>query len=148
MNKVFCISYSNFGYLLSEQNWTVEIRKLEEFDYGVYEDILRSGQFLIKRRFLSSLPDIFDDCSEKKSEPVLPEDIKRLILNRDDTEVLVIASNDFIQLFSDESKDEFGCVCVDRERITCSTADPEDLAEDVVILASCGVDLNNPDLNI
>jgi hypothetical protein len=148
MNKVFCISYSDFGYLLSEQDWPVEIRKLEEFDYGVYEDILRSGPFLIKRRFLSNLPDIFDDCSEKKSEPVLPEDIKRLILNRDDTEVLVIGSNEFMQLFSDENKDEFGCVCVERQRITCNTADPEDLAEDVVILASCGVDLNNPDLNI
>ncbi len=148
MEKVFCISYSDFGYLLSEQEWKIEIKQLEEYEYGVFEDILSSGPFLIKRRFLSNLPDIFDDCSEKKSEPVLPEDIKRLILNRDDTEVLVIGSNEFMQLFSDENKDEFGCVCVERQRITCNTADPEDLAEDVVILASCGVDLNNPDLNI
>lgn len=148
MEKVFCISYSDFGYLLSEQDWKVEIKKLDDYDYGVFEDILSSGQFLIKRRFLSNLPDIFDDCSETKSEPVLPEDIKRFIFKRGDREVYVISSTDFEQLFSLDSRDEYGCVFVEQNRITCKCADPEDLAEDVVILASGGFDLNNPDLNL
>lgn len=148
MDKVFCISYSDFGYLLSEQVWKVEIKKLEDYEYGVYEDILSSGPFLIKRRFLSNLPDIFGDSSEKKSEPVLPEEIKRFILKREDSDVYVISSSDFEQLFSDEKRDEYGCVSVELNRITCKCADPEDLAEDVVILASGGIDLNNPDLNL
>ena len=147
MNKVFCISYSDFGYLLSEQNWKIEIKKLDEYEYGVYEDILVSGPFLIKRRFLSNLPDIFDDCSEKKSEPVLPEEIKRFIFKKDNIDVIVIGSKEFSVLFPDDSRDEFGCVSVDPQRISCNSADPENLAEDVVILASGGVDLNNPDLN-
>ena len=78
----------------------------------------------------------------------LPEDIKRFIFKRGDREVYVISSTDFEQLFSLDSRDEYGCVFVEQNRITCKCADPEDLAEDVVILASGGIDLNNPDLNL
>ncbi len=144
MSKVYCIGYSDYGFLLSEQDWNVEIRKLDGCDYGVYEDILKSGPFTIVRRFLSGLPDIFDE-TDKKSEPVLPEDISRLIIRRDGIDVVVISSTDFMQLFGGETKDEYGCVLTDEELISCKPADKEDLAEDVVILSSVSVDLNNPE---
>ncbi len=145
MSKIFCISYSDFGFLLTEQEWNLKIRKLEGYEYGVYEDVLSSGPFILKRRFLSNLPDIFDDTDEKKSEPLLPEDIKRLILERDSKAVYVISSNDFDRLFSDSSKDQYGCVQTDDSVIDCSLKDSEDLAEDVVLLCACGQDLNSPD---
>jgi len=144
MSKIFCISYSDFGFLLSEQEWKLTIRKLEGYDYGVFEDELLAGPFVIKRRFLSNLPDIFDDADEKKSEPLLPSDIKRLILERDGTEVYVISSNDFARLFAQSPKDEYGCVQTDESVIDCSIKDSEDLAEDVVLLCACGQDLNCP----
>ena len=36
MSKVFAISYSNFGYLLTDLIYQIEIKKLEDYDYGLY----------------------------------------------------------------------------------------------------------------
>ena len=46
---------------------------------------------------------------------------------------------------SDISKDEFGFVKIDKALITCNQYSSEDLAEDVVLLASNGIDLNSTD---
>lgn len=151
MSEIYCISYSDFGYLLTEKDWSIKIHKLKDYDFEVYEDLLTSEGITLKRRFLGSVPDLFENSSEFKSEPELPSDIERFLMTYNGTEVVVVGSYDFERLFSgkdkdsDKAKDEYGFVKVDKALITCNQYSSEDLAEDVVLLASNGIDLNSTD---
>lgn len=51
MSKIYCISYSDFGYLLTEKDWSIKIHKLKDYDFEVYEDLLTSDVITLKRRF-------------------------------------------------------------------------------------------------
>ncbi|MBQ8023444.1 MAG: hypothetical protein IJ254_04175 [Succinivibrio sp.] len=147
MSELYCISYSDFGYLLTEKDWSIKIHKLKDYDFEVYEDLLTSDGITLKRRFLGSVPDLFENSSEFKSEPELPSDIERFLMTYNGTEVVVVGSYDFERLFSgkDKAKDEYGFVKVDKALFTCNQYSSEDLAEDVVLLASNGIDLNSTD---
>ena len=145
MSEIYCISYSDFGYLLTERNWSIKIQKLKDYDFDVYEDLLTSDTLTLKRRFLGSVPDLFENSSDFKSEPELPSDIERFLMTYNGIEVVVVGSYDFERLFRDKTKDEFGFVKVDKALIDCNLYLSEDLAEDVVLLASNGIDLNSTD---
>ena len=145
MSEIYCISYSDFGYLLTEKDWSIKIQKLKDYDFEVYEDLLTSDGITLKRRFLGSVPDLFENSSEFKAEPELPGDIERFLMTYNGTEVLVVGSYDFERLLSGKTKDEFGFVKVDKALITCNQYSSEDLAEDVMLLASNGIDLNSTD---
>lgn len=147
MSELYCISYSDFGYLLTEKDWSIKIHKLKDYDFEVYEDLLTSDGITLKRRFLGSVPDLFENSSEFKSEPELPSDIEIFLMTYNGTEVVVVGSYDFERLFSgkDKAKDEYGFVKVDKALFTCNQYSSEDLAEDVVLLASNGIDLNSTD---
>ncbi len=146
MSKVLCIGYSDFGYLLSQREWQISIHKVEDVSYGLYEDVLCADGIRIIRRFVANTPSVFDNLEEDKSEPLLPYDVKRIMITFEDQEVRVIASHDFARLFSSLEKNALGMVCVDEDAIDCKCTDDEDLSEDVVLLASCGVDLNATEL--
>lgn len=143
MSDIYCISYSDFGYLLTENDWSVSIHKLKDYDFEVYEDLLEADGITLKRRFLGNVPSLFEDSSAFKAEPELPSDIERFLMTYKNTEVAVIGSYDFDRLFKGKTKDSLGFVLVDKAQITCSLYSAEDLAEDVVLLASNGTDLNS-----
>jgi hypothetical protein len=142
MSEVYCMSYSDWGYLLTDKAWDIKIRKLEDCDYGVYEDVLSRDGITIYRRFLANLPSVFDDTDEKTPEPTLPSEISRFIMSYKDKEVVVIGSYDFNKIFSTFPKNEHGFVLTKVDNIVCPLCNEEDLAEDLVLLASNGVDLN------
>lgn len=152
MSEIYCISYSDFGYLLTEKDWSIKIQKLKDYDFEVYEDLLTADDITLKRRFLGSLPDLFENSSDFKSEPELPYDVERFLMTYHGVEVMVLGSYDFDRLFKDKEKDSLGFVKekdslgfvkVDKELVTCNQYSLEDLAEDVVLLASNGMDLNS-----
>lgn len=145
MFEIYCISYSDFGYLLTEKDWSIKIQKLKDYDFDVYEDLLTSDTLTLKRRFLGSVPELFENRSDFKSEPELPTDIERFLMTYNGIEVVVVGSYDFERLFRDKTKDELGFVKVDKSLISCNQYSSEDLAEDVVLLASNGLDLNSTD---
>lgn len=143
MSEIYCISYSDFGYLLTEKDWSIKIQKLKDYDFEVYEDLLTADKITLKRRFLGSVPDLFENSSDFKSEPELPGDIDRFLMTYQGIEVMVLGSYDFDRLFKDKEKDSLGFVKVDKALVTCNQYSLEDLAEDVVLLASNGMDLNS-----
>ncbi len=143
MSEIYCISYSDFGYLLTEKDWSIKIQKLKDYDFEVYEDLLTADDITLKRRFLGSVPDLSENSSDFKSEPELPYDVERFLMTYHGVEVMVLGSYDFDRLFKDKEKDSFGFVKVDKELVTCNQYSLEDLAEDVVLLASNGMDLNS-----
>lgn len=65
MSEIYCISYSDFGYLLTEKDWSIKIQKLKDYDFEVYEDLLTADDITLKRRFLGSVPDLL------KTVPIL-----------------------------------------------------------------------------
>lgn len=142
MSEIYCISYSDFGYLLTEKDWSIKIQKLKDYDFEVYEDLLTADDITLKRRFLGSVPDLSENSSDFKSEPELPYDVERFLMTYHGVEVMVLGSYDFDRLFKDKEKDSLGFVKVDKELVTCNQYSLEDLAEDVVLLASNGMDLN------
>ena len=87
--------------------------------------------------------DLFENSSDFKSEPELPYDVERFLMTYHGVEVMVLGSYDFDRLFKDKEKDSLGFVKVDKELVTCNQYSLEDLAEDVVLLASNGMDLNS-----
>lgn len=143
MSEIYCISYSDFGYLLTEKDWSIKIQKLKDYDFEVYEDLLTADDITLKRRFLVSMHDLFENSSDFKSEPELPYDVERFLMTYHGVEVMVLGSYDFDRLFKDKEKDSLGFVKVDKELVTCNQYSLEDLAEDVVLLASNGMDLNS-----
>lgn len=143
MSEIYCISYSDFGYLLTEKDWSIKIQKLKGYDFDVYEDLLTADKITLKRRFLGSVPDLFENSADFKSEPELPSDIDRFLMTYQGLEVMVLGSYDFDRLFKDKEKDSLGFVKVDKALVTCNQYSAEDLAEDVVLLASNGMDLNS-----
>ena len=143
MSEIYCISYSDIGYLLTEKDWSIKIQKLKDYDFEVYEDLLTADDITLKRRFLGSVPDLSENSSDFKSEPELPYDVERFLMTYHGVEVMVLGSYDFDRLFKDKEKDSFGFVKVDKELVTCNQYSLEDLAEDVVLLASNGMDLNS-----
>lgn len=143
MSEIYCISYSDFGYLLTEKDWSIKIQKLKDYDFEVYEDLLTADDITLKRRFLGNVPDLFENSSDFKSEPELPYDVERFLMTYLGVEVMVLGSYDFDRLFKDKEKDSLGFVKVDKELVTCNQYSLEDLAEDVVLLASNGMDLNS-----
>lgn len=143
MSEIYCISYSDFGYLLTEKDWSIKIQKLKDYDFEVYEDLLTADDITLKRCFLGSVPDLFENSSDFKSEPELPYDVERFLMTYHGVEVMVLGSYDFDRLFKDKEKDSLGFVKVDKELVTCNQYSLEDLAEDVVLLASNGMDLNS-----
>lgn len=143
MSEIYCISYSDFGYLLTEKDWSIKIQKLKDYDFEVYEDLLTADDITLKRRFLGSVHDLFGNSSDFKSEPELPYDVERFLMTYHGVEVMVLGSYDFDRLFKDKEKDSLGFVKVDKELVTCNQYSLEDLAEDVVLLASNGMDLNS-----
>ena len=143
MSEIYCISYSDFGYLLTEKDWSIKIQKLKDYDFEVYEDLLTADDITLKRRFLGNVPDLFENSSDFKSEPELPYDVERFLMTYYGVEVMVLGSYDFDRLFKDKEKDSLGLVKVDKELVTCNQYSLEDLAEDVVLLASNGMDLNS-----
>lgn len=143
MSEIYCISYSDFGYLLTEKDWSIKIQKLKDYDFEVYEDLLTADDITLKRHFLGSVPDLFENSSDFKSEPELPYDVERFLMTYHGVEVMVLGSYDFDRLFKDKEKDSLGFVKVDKELVTCNQYSLEDLAEDVVLLASNGMDLNS-----
>ena len=143
MSEIYCISYSDFGYLLTEKDWSIKIQKLKDYDFEVYEDLLTADDITLKRRFLGSVPDLSENSSDFKSEPELPYDVERFLMTYHGVEVMVLGSYDFDRLFKDKEKDSLGFVKVDKELVTCNQYSLEDLAEDVVLLASNGMDLNS-----
>lgn len=143
MSEIYCISYSDFGYLLTEKDWSIKIQKLKDYDFEVYEDLLTADDITLKRRFLGSVPDLSENSSDFKSEPELPYDVERFLMTYHGVEVMVLGSYDFDRLFKDKEKDSFSFVKVDKELVTCNQYSLEDLAEDVVLLASNGMDLNS-----
>lgn len=143
MSEIYCISYSDFGYLLTEKDWSIKIQKLKDYDFEVYEDLLTADDITLKRRFLGSVPDLFENSADFKSEPALPSDIERFIMTYEGIEVMVLGSYDFDRLFKDKEKDCLGFVKVDKALVTVNQYSLEDLAEDVVLLASNGMDLNS-----
>lgn len=143
MSEIYCISYSDFGYLLTEKDWSIKIQKLKDYDFEVYEDLLTADKITLKRRFLGSVPDLFENSADFKSEPELPSDIDRFLMTYQGIEVMVLGSYDFDRLFKDKEKDSLGFVKVDKALVTCNQYSAEDLAEDVVLLASNGMDLNS-----
>ena len=143
MSEIYCISYSDFGYLLTEKDWSIKIQKLKDYDFEVYEDLLTADDITLKRRFLVSVHDLFENSSDFKSEPELPYDVERFLMTYHGVEVMVLGSYDFDRLFKDKEKDSLGFVKVDKELVTCNQYSLEDLAEDVVLLASNGMDLNS-----
>lgn len=145
MSEIYCISYSDFGYLLTDWLWSISIVKLEDCDYGVFEDVLKADDIVIRRRFLGNVPSLFEDSSEFKSEPQLPSDVERFLMTYHGIEAIVVSSYDFDRLFSNKSKDSSVFVKAEKSEITLKACQQEDLAEDVVLLASNGIDLNNTD---
>lgn len=143
MSEIYCISYSDFGYLLTEKDWSIKIQKLKDYDFEVYEDLLTADKITLKRRFLGCVPDLFENSADFKSEPELPSDIERFLMTYQGLEVMVLGSYDFDRLFKDKEKDSLGFVKVDKALVTCNQYSLEDLAEDVVLLASNGMDLNS-----
>lgn len=143
MSEIYCISYSDFGYLITEKDWSIKIQKLKDYDFEVYEDLLTADDITLKRRFLGNVPDLFENSSDFKSEPELPYDVERFLMTYHGVEVMVLGSYDFDRLFKDKEKDSLGFVKVDKELVTCNQYSLEDLAEDVVLLASNGMDLNS-----
>lgn len=143
MSEIYCISYSDFGYLLTEKDWSIKIQKLKDYDFEVYEDLLTADDITLKRRFLGSVPDLSENSSDFKSEPELPYDVERFLMTYHGVEVMVLGSYDIDRLFKDKEKDSLGFVKVDKELVTCNQYSLEDLAEDVVLLASNGMDLNS-----
>lgn len=143
MSEIYCISYSDFGYLLTEKDWSIKIQKLKDYDFEVYEDLLTADDITLKRRFLGIVPDLFENSSDFKSEPELPYDVERFLMTYHGVEVMVLGSYDIDRLFKDKEKDSLGFVKVDKELVTCNQYSLEDLAEDVVLLASNGMDLNS-----
>lgn len=95
MSEIYCISYSDFGYLLTEKDWSIKIQKLKDYDFEVYEDLLTAGGITLKRRFLGSVPDLFENSSDFKSEPELPYDVERFLMTYHGVEVMVLGSYDF-----------------------------------------------------
>lgn len=65
MSEIYCISYSDFGYLLTEKDWSIKIQKLKDYDFEVYEDLLTADDITLKRRFLGSVHDLL------KTVPIL-----------------------------------------------------------------------------
>lgn len=143
MSEIYCISYSDFGYLLTEKDWSIKIQKLKDYDFEVYEDLLTADKITLKRRFLGSVPDLFENSADFKSEPELPSDIDRFLMTYQGIEVMVLGSYDFDRLFKDKEKDSLGFVKVDKALVSINQYSAEDLAEDVVLLASNGMDLNS-----
>ncbi|MGN1281863.1 MAG: hypothetical protein ACI4UM_08190 [Succinivibrio sp.] len=148
MSKVYCIAYSNFGYFLSDLKWSVTKNDLSPILYGLYEDELTCGDFVICRRYLSgnaSLPDSDSDCDESDRDEILelPEEIERVKITYKGCKVLVIGTYEFDSLFGDLQKDEYGLVYVEESLVDCRRADPENLSEDIVMLALGSSDLDN-----
>ena len=108
MSEIYCISYSDFGYLLTEKDWSIKIQKLKDYDFEVYEDLLTADDITLKRRFLGSVPDLFENSSDFKSEPELPYDVERFLMTYHGVEVMVLGSYDFDRLFKDKEKDSLG----------------------------------------
>ena len=72
MSEIYCISYSDFGYLLTEKDWSIKIQKLNDSDFEVYEDLLTADDSTRKRRFLGSVPDLFENSSDFSAEHERP----------------------------------------------------------------------------
>ena len=64
MSKVYCISYSDFGALITDGEFDISIVRLDEFDYPVYEDVLLRGKLHVKRRFLNRINSVFDEDAQ------------------------------------------------------------------------------------
>ena len=55
MSEIYCISYSDFGYLLTEKDWSIKIHKLKDYDFvkdanptGAQKISLEKAQNLIR----------------------------------------------------------------------------------------------------
>lgn len=143
MNKLYCISYSDFGSLLTDEIFDIRVRKLEGCDYGVYEDVLTASDLVILRRFIANTPSVFDD--EPDSSDSLPPEIRRIVLTYKGIELKVIPSLDFQRLFGKEQKNEKAMVLTD-DTAALPCYDEQTLSEDVLLLASNGADLNDPSI--
>jgi len=142
MSKVYCISYSDFGALITDGEFDISIVRLDEFDYPVYEDVLLRGKLHVKRRFLNRINSVFDEDAQYEAE--LPSEIKRLELSYDGLELYVIPGLDFNRLFEGQMLNEYGMVLTDLPSERLPFYDDETLSEDIVMLCPNGVDLNDP----
>lgn len=102
MSEIYCISYSDFGYLLTEKDWSIKIQKLKDYDFEVYEDLLTADDITLKRRFLGSVPDLFENSSDFKSEPELPYDVERFLMTYHGVEDVVLLASNGMDLNSTE----------------------------------------------
>lgn len=148
MSQVFCIGYSDFGYLLSDNDWSIRQNDLTDMLYGLYEDELSGQDFVIHRRYLANTNnqeslDNGDEDSEHGEILELPEEIDRVKITYKGVVVRVIGSYEFESLFGHMTKDKYGLVLVEDSSIVCKRADPENLSEDIVILALNRDDLDN-----
>ena len=136
MSKIFCISYSDYGYLLTQTEFSIKTVQLTDI---LFENIFISGEIEIRRRFVN-VPRIFDD---DHSEPLLTDDTQRFTMKYKDTQVKVIDSYKFAELTKGIKPDLLGFIKMDENEITCNGVDQENLAEDLVLLASNGIELND-----
>ena len=144
MSKAYVLSYQDFGALLVDEIFAITIRKYDKCDYNVYENVLTKDKLCLIRRFFKAPVNLFED---DHSEALLPEDIVRFEMTYEDIPVIVVGSLDMDNLFKDKGdKNQYGMVAVDDSLVTCKPTDLEHLAEDVVLLASNGIDLNEPNL--
>ncbi|MGN0902519.1 MAG: hypothetical protein ACI4M9_04465 [Succinivibrio sp.] len=139
MSKVYCMSYSDYGYLLTNTEFEIKTVKLENYEYDVFENILKADRFVLKRHFLKPSA-LFED--EDDSLLPLPEEIARLDITYDSLPVYVTGTFEFESAFSGLKKNSFGLVLLEPEALTVPVYNLEDLAEDLVMLASNGIDLN------
>lgn len=136
MSKIFCISYSDYGFVLNQLKFSIKTVQLTDI---LFENILSCDDIEIRRRFVN-VPRLFDD---DHSEPLLPDDCERFLMTYKNTKVKVIDSYIYAELSKDKEKDEFGFILMEEEQVTCNSVDLEYLAEDLVLLASDGIDLND-----
>ena len=109
---------------------------------------MTADEIVIKRRFLANLSSVFDNenTQEVQAEAELPSDVTRFIMTYKGTDVVVIGSHDFELLFKDKATDDKGFIETDSTVVEGKSQDLENLAEDVVLLASNGIDLNAVEL--
>ncbi len=136
MSKIFCISYSDYGYLLTQTEFLIKTVQLTDI---LFENILISGEIEIRRRFVN-VPRLFDD---DHSEPLLTDDTERFSMKYMGIKVKVIDSYKFTEIAKNIKPDPLGFVKMDEDEIPCESVDQENLAEDLVLLASNGIELND-----
>ena len=141
MSKIYVLSYQDFGALLTQGEFLIEFKKYQGSDLPIFENIFTFEKLKIVRRFFKQEQNLFED---DHSEPLLPEDITRLNIFYQDTDVYVISSFEFEQNYKNCDKNEYGMVLIEKREFNCQIKDLEQLSEDVVILASNGYNLNDP----